>query len=159
FVPNLTIGPPVVASLRKHTALFLDCHLMVTEPGELIPEFARAGADRCIVHIELGDPRKYFDELRALGIGVGLTLNPATPFDTVLPCLDAIDLLLVRSVNPGWAGQSFIPEVLTKVVVAREEIDRRGLPVEIEIDGGINIDTARDAARAGVDILVAGSAV
>src|SRR5438105_9145863 len=79
FVPNLTIGPPVVESLRKHTALFLDCHLMVDKPGELIPEFARAGADRCIVHIELGDPRQLFDEMRELGLGVGLTLNPETP--------------------------------------------------------------------------------
>src|SRR5207344_3408505 len=159
FVPNLTIGPPVVKSLRKHTDLFLDCHLMVDNPGVLLADFADAGADRCIVHIELGDPRPLFDELRARNVGVGLVLNPPTSVDTVLPYLDQIDLLLVMSVNPGWGGQAFIPEVLDKVAVARKEIDARGLAVEIEIDGGINVDSAGAAAAAGCDILVAGSAV
>jgi ribulose-phosphate 3-epimerase len=159
FVPVLTIGPPVVRSLRRRTELFLDCHLMVDNPGVLIEEFAAAGADRCIVHIELGDPRPLFDQLRARDVGVGLVLNPPTPIDTVLPYLDQIDLLLVMSVNPGWGGQAFIPEVLDKVAVARKEIDARGLAVEIEIDGGINTSTAADAVAAGADILVAGSAV
>ena len=159
FVPNLTIGPPVVASLRKHSDLFLDCHLMVDNPGVLLDEFADAGADRCIVHVELGDPRPLFDELRARDVGVGLVLNPPTPVDTVLPYLDQIDLLLVMSVNPGWGGQEFIPDVLEKVRVARREIDAHRWPVEIEIDGGINVDTAPAAVRAGVDILVAGSAI
>jgi ribulose-phosphate 3-epimerase len=159
FVPNLTIGPPVVASLRPRTDLFLDCHLMVDNPAVLLDEFAAAGADRCIVHVELGDPRPLFDALRALDVGVGLVLNPPTPVDAVLPYLDQIDLLLVMSVNPGWGGQAFIPEVLDKVAVARKEIDARGLAVEIEIDGGINVDTAGAAAAAGCDILVAGSAV
>jgi ribulose-phosphate 3-epimerase len=159
FVPNLTIGPPVVKSLRKRTSLFLDCHLMVDNPGVLIADFADAGADRCIVHVELGDPRPLFDELRARNIGVGLVLNPPTPVDAVLPYLAEIDLLLVMSVNPGWGGQSFIPEVLDKVRVARKEIDAQGLAVEIEIDGGINVDTAGAAVAAGCDILVAGSAV
>ncbi len=145
FVPNLTIGPPVVASLRKRTELFLDCHLMVDNPG--------------VVHVELGDPRPLFDELRARDVGVGLVLNPPTPVGTVLPYLDQIDLLLVMSVNPGWGGQAFIPDVLEKVRVARREIDAHRWPVEIEIDGGINVDTAADAAAAGCDILVAGSAV
>lgn len=159
FVPNLTIGPPVVASLRPQTDLFLDCHLMVDNPGVLLDDFAKAGADRCIVHVELGDPRPLFDRLRTLGVGVGLVLNPPTPVDAVMPYLDEIDLLLVMSVNPGWGGQSFIPEVLDKVRAARAEIDARGLPVEIEIDGGIKVDTAPLAAAAGCDILVAGSAV
>ncbi|HXY93173.1 MAG TPA: ribulose-phosphate 3-epimerase [Acidimicrobiia bacterium] len=159
FVPNLTIGPPVVRALRRHTELFLDCHLMVDNPQVLLEEFAEAGADRCIVHVELGDPRPLFDELRARQIGVGVVLNPETPADAVLPYLDAVDLVLVMSVHPGWGGQQFIPEVLEKVVVFRKEIDRQSLPVEIEIDGGINIDTAPAAAAAGVDILVAGSAV
>jgi ribulose-phosphate 3-epimerase len=159
FVPNLTLGPPVVASLRPVTELFLDVHLMVDNPAVLLADFAKAGADRCIVHVELGDPRPLFDELRALGIGVGLVLNPETPVDHALEYLDDIDLLLVMSVHPGFGGQVFIPEVLDKVVVARAEIDGRGLPVEIEIDGGINAETALLAARAGVDILVAGSAV
>ena len=159
FVPNLTIGPPVVAAVRERTDLFLDCHLMVDNPGVLLEEFAEAGADRCIVHVELGDPRPLFDELRTRGVGVGLVLNPPTPVDAVMPYLDEIDLLLVMSVNPGWGGQAFIPEVLDKVAVARKEIDARGLAVEIEIDGGINVDTAPAAVAAGCDILVAGSAV
>ena len=159
FVPVLTIGPPVVKSLRKHTDLFLDCHLMVDNPGVLLEEFAEAGADRCIVHVELGDPRPLFDELRARNVGVGIVLNPPTPIDAVLPYLDQVDLLLVMSVNPGWGGQAFIPDVLEKVAVARREIDARGLAVEIEIDGGVNVETAPAAAAAGCDILVAGSAV
>ena len=159
FVPNLTLGPPVVASLRPVTGLFLDVHLMVDNPAVLLADFAKAGADRCIVHVELGDPRPLFDELRGLDVGVGLVLNPETPVDHALEYLDDIDLLLVMSVHPGFGGQAFIPEVLDKVAVARAEIDSRGLPVEIEIDGGINAETAPLAARAGVDILVAGSAV
>jgi ribulose-phosphate 3-epimerase len=159
FVPNLTIGPPVVRSLRAHTELFLDCHLMVDNPDVLLDDFASAGADRCIVHIELGDPTPLFGRLRDLGVGVGLVLNPDTPVDAVLPHLHEIDLLLFMTVFPGWGGQSFIPDVLDKIVVARAEIDAAGLPVEIEVDGGINEDTAPGAAAAGADILVAGSAV
>jgi ribulose-phosphate 3-epimerase len=159
FVPNLTIGPPVVKSLRRHTDLFLDCHLMVDDPGVLLGDFASAGADRCIVHVELGDPRPLFDELRSRNVGVGLVLNPPTPVDAVMPYLDEVDLLLVMSVNPGWGGQAFIPEVLDKVAAVRKEVDARGLGCEVEVDGGINVDTAGDAARAGADILVAGSAV
>jgi ribulose-phosphate 3-epimerase len=159
FVPNLTIGPPVVASLRARTELFLDCHLMVDNPGVLLADFAAAGADRCIVHIELGDPRPLFAELRDRGVGVGLTLNPETAVDTVLPYLGEIDLLLIMSVHPGFGGQKFIPEVLDKVRAARAVIDDGSLPVEIEIDGGIQEQTAPLAAAAGVDILVAGSAI
>jgi ribulose-phosphate 3-epimerase len=159
FVPNLTIGPPVVKSLRRRTEMFLDCHLMVENPGVLLADFAKAGADRCIVHVELGDPRPLFDELRRHDVGVGLTLSPDTPVEEVLPYLAEIDLLLVMSVRPGFGGQAFIPEVLDKVRAARRVIDEQGLPVEIEIDGGINVDTAPSAAAAGVDILVAGSAV
>jgi ribulose-phosphate 3-epimerase len=159
FVPNLTIGPPVVRALRARTELFLDCHLMVDNPGVLLADFAKAGADRCIVHVEVGDPQPLFDELRTLGVGVGLTLNPETPVDEVLPFLDRIDLLLVMSVHPGFGGQHFIPEVLDKVKVARQAIDDQDLPVEIEIDGGIKHDNAKLAYDAGVDILVAGSAI
>jgi ribulose-phosphate 3-epimerase len=159
FVPNLTIGPPVVKSLRAHTDLFLDCHLMVDNPQVLLRDFAAAGADRCIVHIELGDPRAMFDELRGLGVGVGLVLNPETAVDDVLPYLGEIDLLLFMTVHPGWGGQTFIAEVLDKIAIARAEIDTWGHEVEIEVDGGINVDTAPRAAEAGADILVAGSAV
>jgi ribulose-phosphate 3-epimerase len=159
FVPNLTIGPPVVESLRKHTDLFLDCHLMVDNPGVLLPDFAAAGADGCTVHVELGDPRPLFDQMRDLGLRVGLVLNPPTPFSAVEPHLDAIDLLLVMSVNPGWGGQAFIPEVLDKVRAAKRAVEERGLAVEVEIDGGISVDTVALAAEAGADIFVAGSAI
>src|SRR5262245_6619227 len=159
FVPNLTIGPPVVESLRPRTDLFLDCHLMVDNPGDLIDDFAKAGADRCIVHVELGDPRPLFARLRDLGIGVGVTCNPETPYDAVAPYLSEVDLLLVMSVHPGFGGQAFIPEVLDKVRAARAEIDDRGLHTEIEIDGGVKADNARLVADAGVDIIVAGSAI
>jgi ribulose-phosphate 3-epimerase len=159
FVPNLTIGPPVVKSLRHHTPLFLDCHLMVDNPGLLLDDFADAGADRCIVHVELGDPRPLFAELRQRSVGVGLALSPETPFAAAEPYLADIDLLLVMSVHPGWGGQAFMPEVLDKVSAARDVIDDQRLEVEIEIDGGVHAANAALAASAGVDILVAGSAI
>jgi ribulose-phosphate 3-epimerase len=159
YVPNLTIGPPVVKSLRKHTELFLDCHLMVDNPAVLLDAFADAGADGCTVHVELGDPRPLFDEIRKLGMRVGLAFEPTTPYEAVQPFLDDIDLLLVMSVHTGFGGQPFIPEVLDKARAARAEIDERGLAVEIEIDGGIKIDTAPAAVEAGVDILVSGTGI
>jgi ribulose-phosphate 3-epimerase len=159
FVPNLTIGPPVVKSLRKRTDLHLDCHLMVDNPGDLLEDFADAGADGCTVHIELGDPRPLFARMRDLGMRVGLTHNPETPVDAVLPYLEEIDVLLFMSVHPGFGGQAFIPSVLDKLTTARRAVDERGLAVELEIDGGINRETAPRAAAAGADILVAGSAI
>jgi len=159
YVPNLTIGPPVVKALRKRTDLYLDCHLMVSNPGDLLDAFADAGADGCTVHVELGDPRPLFDRIRALGMRVGITMEPETPYEAVEPYLADVDVLLVMSVHTGFGGQPFIPSVLDKVRAARAAIDERSLPVEIEIDGGISIDTAPVAAAAGVDILVAGTAV
>jgi ribulose-phosphate 3-epimerase len=159
FVPNLTIGPPVVSSLRARTDLFLDCHLMVDNPGDLLGDFAKAGADGCTVHVELGDPRPLFETMRELGLRVGLVHNPETPFEAVLPYLEEIDLLLTMSVHPGFGGQAFIPAVLAKLAEARRIVDERGLAVELEIDGGIQVETAPAAAAAGADILVAGSAV
>jgi ribulose-phosphate 3-epimerase len=159
YVPNLTIGPPVVAALRRHTDLFLDCHLMIDNPGRLIGAFAEAGADGITVHVELGDPRSLLDEIASLGVKRGLAFEPETPYDAVEPYLDAIDLLLVMSVHTGFGGQPFIPEVLDKVRAARKEIDARGLDVEIEIDGGIKVDNAALAAEAGVDILVSGTGI
>jgi ribulose-phosphate 3-epimerase len=159
FVPNLTIGPPVVKSLRKRTDLHLDCHLMVDNPGELLEDFADAGADGCTVHIELGDPRPLFAAMRELGLRVGLTHNPETPVEAVLPYVEEIDVLLFMSVHPGFGGQAFIPSVLDKLTAARRVVDEGGLPVELEIDGGINRETAPRAAAAGADILVAGSAI
>ena len=159
FVPNLSIGAPVVKCLRPRTDLYLDCHLMIDNPGDLLDDFAAAGADSCTVHVELGDPRPLFDRMRELGMRVGLVLNPETPLDAVLPYLAEIDILLFMSVHPGFGGQAFLPEVLDKLREARRVVDEQELPVELEIDGGINLDTAPLAAAAGADILVAGSAV
>jgi ribulose-phosphate 3-epimerase len=159
YVPNLTIGPPVVAALRKHTDLRLDCHLMVSNPGVLVRDFADAGADGCTIHIELGDPRPLLERIRSLGMRAGLTLEPETPFAAVEPFLGDIDVLLVMSVRTGFGGQPFIASVLDKVRAARRLVDERGLAVEIEIDGGIKIDNARLAADAGVDILVSGTGI
>jgi len=159
FVPNLSIGAPVVKCLRPKTDLYLDCHLMIDNPGDLLDDFAAAGADSCTVHVELGDPRPLFDRMRAHGMRVGLVLNPETSFDAVVPYLEEIDILLFMSVHPGFGGQAFLPEVLDKVRAARAIVDERGLPVELEIDGGINLETAPLAAAAGADILVAGSAI
>lgn len=159
YVPNLSIGPPVVAALRPTTELFLDCHLMVDNPETLLPAFAKAGADGLTVHVELGDPRPLLAEIASLGIRRGLAFEPETPFDAVEPYLGDIDLLLVMSVHTGFGGQPFIPEVLDKVRAARKAIDAGGLAVEIEIDGGIKVDNARIAADAGVDILVSGTGI
>ena len=159
YVPNLTIGPPVVAALRPHTDLFLDCHLMVDNPQVLVPLFADAGADGLTVHVELGDPRPLFEAIRGLGMRAGLSFEPETPFAAVEPYLGDIDLLLVMSVKTGFGGQPFIAAVLDKVRAARQSIDQRGLDVEIEIDGGIKIDNAHLAAEAGVDIIVSGTGI
>ena len=159
FVPNISIGPAVVTSLRPVTDLYLDCHLMIENPGDFLDQFAKAGADSCTVHVELGDPRPLFDRMRAHGMRVGLVLNPETPLDAVVPYLTEIDILLFMSVHPGFGGQAFLPEVLDKLRAARAIVDERELPVELEIDGGINLETAPLAADAGADILVAGSAV
>jgi len=159
YVPNLTIGPPVVAALRPHTELFLDCHLMVDNPGRLLGAFAEAGADGLTVHVELGDPRPLLREIAALGVRRGLAFEPETPFDAVEPFLGDIDLLLVMSVHTGYGGQPFIPEVLDKVRAARKLIDAEGMAVEIEIDGGVKVDNAAVAAAAGVDILVSGTGI
>jgi ribulose-phosphate 3-epimerase len=159
YVPNLTIGPPVVKSLRARTDLYLDCHLMVTNPGDLLDAFADAGANGCTVHVELGDPRLLFDRIRALGMRVGLSFEPETPYAAVEPYLGEIDVLLVMSVHTGFGGQPFIPAVLDKARAARDAIDARGLAVELEIDGGISPDTVPLAAAAGIDIFVAGTAI
>jgi len=159
YVPNLSIGPPVVKALRAHTDLFFDCHLMIDNPGTLLDAFADAGADGITVHVELGDPRPLLDRIRALGLRVGLTFEPGTPYSAVQPYLADIDILLVMSVRTGFGGQAFMPEVLDKVRAARAEIDDRGLAVEIEIDGGIKVDNAHLAIDAGVDILVSGTGI
>jgi ribulose-phosphate 3-epimerase len=159
FVPNLTIGPPVVASLRRYTDLYFDCHLMMTNPGEFLEAFRRAGADGCSVHVEVGETGGLIDQMRRLGLDVGVAVNPETPYEAFSEWLERIDLLLLMTVHPGFGGQAFMTEVLPKIRRAREEIDRRGLAVAIEVDGGIDIVTAPLAAEAGATVFVAGSAI
>jgi ribulose-phosphate 3-epimerase len=159
FVPNLTIGPPVVKSLRKHTDLYLDCHLMITNPDKYLPAFREAGADGCSVHVEIGGTEGLIAQMRALGLDVGLAVNPDTPFEAYARWLDQIDLLLLMTVFPGFGGQSFMADVMPKVERTRDELDRRGLSVAIQVDGGIDVDTAPVAARAGATVFVAGNAI
>jgi ribulose-phosphate 3-epimerase len=159
FVPNLTIGPPVVASLRRHSPLFFDCHLMMTEPGRYLEDFAKAGADGCTVHIEVGETAALIAQMRALGLHAGLALNPDTPFEAVVPYLGDVDLLLCMTVFPGFGGQSFIADVMDKVAQGRAAVESGGLALDIEVDGGIDTETAPIAAAAGANVFVAGSAI
>ncbi len=159
FVPNLTIGPPVIASLRKHSKLFFDCHLMMTNPEKYLEAFKAAGADLCSVHVEIGQTEELIEAMRQLDLGVGLVLNPDTPFSVAEPFLDRIDLLLVMSVFPGFGGQSFIEDVLPKVAEARSAIDAANLDVVLEIDGGIDLETVVSASASGARVFVAGNAV
>ncbi len=159
FVPNLTIGPPVVASLRRHSGLFFDCHLMMTDPGRYLEAFRDAGADSLTVHVEVGHTAELVAAIRQLGLRAGVALNPDTPFDAVAPVLDRVDLVLCMTVFPGFGGQAFMAEVLDKVAEVRAALDRRGLAVDLEVDGGIDRHTAVRAVQAGANVLVAGSAV
>jgi ribulose-phosphate 3-epimerase len=159
FVPNLTIGPPVVRSIRRHTPLYLDCHLMMTDPGQFLEAFARAGASGCTVHVEVGDTPALVAECHRLGMDAGLAVNPETPFEAAAPHLDQLDLLLLMTVHPGFGGQSFMAEVVPKVEQARAEIERRGLDLPIQVDGGIDATTVVDVAKAGASVFVAGQAI
>ena len=159
FVPNLTIGPPVVAAIRKHTDDFLDCHLMMTNPGEYLGAFAKAGADSCSVHVEIGGTAELISSARDLGMKVGLAVNPETPIESCEPWLDQIDLILVMSVHPGFGGQHFMEVSLPKIERVAEIAKRDGLDLAIEVDGGIDADTVKLVARAGADTFVAGSAI
>jgi len=159
FVPNLTLGPPVVASIRPHTGTFLDCHLMMTNPGDYLEAFRDAGADSCSVHVEVADTAALCAEMRNLGIGVGLVVNPETPYEAAAPYLHLVDILLIMTVHPGFGGQSFIAEAVPKLAAARAQADREGLKVTLQVDGGIDERTAPVAAKAGARCFVAGSAV
>jgi len=160
FVPNLTIGLPVVRALLANTDLPMDCHLMIDDPDRWAVSYAEAGAHNVTVHVEAAaDPVKLAHDLRAAGAKAGLSLKPKTPFEPYVELLAHYDTLLVMSVEPGFGGQSFMPDVLDKVRKARKMVDAGQLTVLIEIDGGINADTIEQAAAAGVDCFVAGSAV
>ena len=160
FVPNITLGPLVVKALRKVTKLPIDCHLMIIEPERHIDAFAEAGADTITIHVEACTHlHRALGHIRSLGKRAGVVLNPSTHEDTLHYALDVADQVLVMSVNPGFGGQKFIHSQLEKVKAIRAEIERRGLDVDIEIDGGITPETAPLAIAAGANVLVAGSAV
>lgn len=160
FVPNISLGMPVIESLRSATALTFDCHLMTTNPEAYLEQLKKAGADIVTVHIEVfPDPVAIAAQARSLDLGFGLVLNPPTPFEAVEPYAELCDMLLVMSVDPGFGGQSFIPEVLDKVRRARKFVDSRGLTTDIQIDGGIGPETGAAAREAGADVFVAGTAI
>lgn len=160
FVPPLTIGPVVVESLRPVTGLPLHCHLMIERPEGLFDDFAAAGADMVTCHLEaVPDPGPVIRKARGLGMGAGLAVNPDTPVEGVFPYLEDLSNVIVMSVRPGWAGQSFMPEVLPKIESVRGEIARRGLPVDVEVDGGINVGTGRQCVAAGASVLAAASSI
>lgn len=160
FVPNLTLGLPVVESLLKVTDIPMDCHLMIDQPERWAPPYAEAGAYNVTFHAEATDnPIAVARDIRAAGAKAGLSVKPGTPLEPYLEILKEFDTLLVMSVEPGFGGQKFIPEVLAKVGTARRLVDAGELTIVVEIDGGINADTIEQAAEAGVDCFVAGSAV
>src|SRR5579871_4743555 len=160
FVPNITIGPPVVKSLRRATELPLDCHLMIENPDQYIPDFVEAGADWISVHQEAC---RHLDRtlhlIRSQGAQAGVVINPATPVETLSEVLDIVDFVLVMSVNPGFGGQKFIPSTLHKMRRLADIRRQRGLQYRIEVDGGVSLDTIADVVHAGAEILVAGNAV
>jgi ribulose-phosphate 3-epimerase len=162
FVDNISFGPSVVATVRKHTALPLDVHLMVEHPDHYLPRFLEAGANSITVHVEpeaKHDIAQTLRAIRAAGCGAGLSLNPGTPFEAIEPYLATIDLLLVMTVHPGFGGQAFRPEVMEKVRRARAWREAHLAKLDIEVDGGINAGTAKLSIENGADVLVAGTSI
>ena len=158
FVPNITFGPPVIKKIRHYSKLLFDVHLMIAPVERYIKDFSDAGADIITIHPEATDNLVQSVQLiKSLGKKAGVSLNPKTDIDQLMPAIHLIDLILIMSVNPGFGGQKFMPEVLNKVKVLRKKIDEEKLPIEIEIDGGIDFETAKLAVDAGVDILVSGT--
>lgn len=160
FVPNITIGPLIVEAIRPITKLPLDVHLMIENPDQYIETFAKAGADYITVHVEAcRHLHRTIQHIKSFGVKAGVVLNPATPVETIQHVLQDIDMVLLMSVNPGFGGQKFIPEVLPKIRKVKEMAEQKGLHIEIEIDGGVNQETAKQCVEAGATVLVAGSAV
>jgi ribulose-phosphate 3-epimerase len=160
FVPNITIGAPVVAAIRSVTSLPLDVHLMIERPERYISDFVEAGADIITVHVEASPHlRSTIEAIKDLGVKAGVSLNPPTPIGAVEEIIAHVDLVLVMSVNPGFGGQSFMPETLPRIADMRKILDDGKLGAELEVDGGINADNAREIVEAGADVLVAGNSV
>jgi len=160
FVPNITLGPVIVRAVKRSTTVPVDVHLMIVEPDRYIQDFADAGADILSVHVEPSfHLARTLQKIRSLGKRAGVVLNPHTPPEAVAYVLDFADVVLVMSVNPGFGGQAFMPQVLPKLAALRKMIDARGLAIDLEVDGGIGVGTARRAAEAGARVLVAGSSV
>jgi len=160
FVPNITIGPLVVAAIRPQTELFFDVHLMIENPEFYVKEFCMAGAGLITVHVEAcRHLHRVVTYVKEQGVKVGVALNPATPLVMVEEVLPLVDMVLLMTVNPGFGGQSFIPDVLSKIASLKEMLIKRRLEVDIQVDGGINRETASSVVRAGANVLVAGSAI
>ncbi|UII57372.1 ribulose-phosphate 3-epimerase [Cytobacillus spongiae] len=160
FVPNITIGPLIVEAIRPVTKLPLDVHLMIENPDQYIEAFAKAGADYITVHVEACNHlHRTIHHIKSFGVKAGVVLNPATPVESIQHIIEDIDMVLLMTVNPGFGGQKFISSVLPKIRQVKELVDSKGLQVEIEVDGGVNEETAKQCIEAGANVLVAGSAV
>ncbi len=160
FVPNISFGIPVIEALRTATDVYFDCHIMTTNPDAYLPELAKAGINLATMHIEaIPDPRRAMERARDNGLDFGLVINPGTPFEAIAHYVEECDVVVVMSVEPGYGGQSFIPDVLSKVEAAREWVESRGLQADIQVDGGITPENAGKAISAGATVLVAGTAV
>ncbi len=160
FVPNVTIGPSVVAAIRPHTSLPFDVHLMIESPEKYIPEFVKAGSDIITVHAEACTHlHKVVEQIKELGAKAGVSINPATSLNDLDEILPYLDLVLIMSVNPGFSGQHFIKSSINKIKLLRHKLDEQGLTAELEIDGGVNAEIAPQVVKAGAEVLVAGSAV
>lgn len=160
FVPSISFGMPIVSCVRPRTDLFLDVHMMVTKPERYVEEFVKCGADSVTIHVEACDCiEDTLKKIRSLGAKAGLAINPGTPVAELLPYMDMVDMVLVMTVNPGFGGQAYIPECTDKIREVRAIIDEKGLDVNLEIDGGVNIDNLQMNLDAGANVIVAGSAV
>ncbi|ELR25341.1 ribulosephosphate 3-epimerase [Acanthamoeba castellanii str. Neff] len=156
FVPNLTIGPPVIQSLRKHTDMFMDCHLMVSQPEKWVDDFHKAGASSITFHIEtVEDPAEFIKKVKSTGMRVGIALKPSTKLETILPYVKDVDMVLVMTVEPGFGGQEFMADQMSKV----RELRAQYPTLDIEVDGGLNEKTIDTAAEAGANVIVSGSGV
>jgi ribulose-phosphate 3-epimerase len=160
FVPNISFGIPVIEALRSVTDLYFDCHIMTTNPDAYVGELAKAGINLATMHIEaIPDPTGAMQKTRGNGLEFGLVINPGTPFDAVAPYVEQCEVIVVMSVEPGYGGQTFIPEVIPKIEAAREWVESHGLATDIQVDGGITPENAGKAISAGATVLVAGTAV